>query len=290
MRPPTSPAASDDEEDRIDITWTASLDDADSYEIARSATSGSGFSTIATVSGAITGFTDYDVTQGESWYYKIRACKTGVYAGCSEYSSETLGETIGDIDLIAINYELYQVNSNCGVGIIACCCQHRGYYVVHIPRPVPITWPSPSVDLKLTVITTTGQQVDLPYQLTGGSGDTQVLASTSFAGWSPISPAATGTCAAYSPAVSAYRCTALQPIIPGGMPSTCPPDFPSSPDTDLPGVVWREASSLSIRDKATNSILYSIALPPECYRRTNLQRSSGCTYDYLIRKVRQKIV
>jgi len=86
---PTGLSATAIDENTIDLTWTDTNNE-NSYTIERSLTSGTGFTTVTSISANTTYYRDGSVDEGTRYYYRIYATNPG---GDSDYSSEASATT-----------------------------------------------------------------------------------------------------------------------------------------------------------------------------------------------------
>ncbi|MEX2282481.1 MAG: fibronectin type III domain-containing protein, partial [Gemmatimonadota bacterium] len=85
---PSALSATTASSSQIDLSWTAASGTVDSYRVERSATSGSGFTEIASLTGAA--YQNTGLTPATQYFYRVRACNTG---GCTAYTAEASATT-----------------------------------------------------------------------------------------------------------------------------------------------------------------------------------------------------
>ncbi|MEO9475871.1 MAG: BspA family leucine-rich repeat surface protein [Cyclobacteriaceae bacterium] len=90
LSPPTELAAALTESDEITLTWNDINSEETGYEIWRSTTSGSGFALLSTTAADAESFVDTGLTEGTTYYYKVRAIGTTNSVYTSEVSETTL--------------------------------------------------------------------------------------------------------------------------------------------------------------------------------------------------------
>lgn len=76
---------------QIDLSWTDNSDNEDSFKIERKTGTGGTFTQIDTVSANVITYSDTGLTDGTTYYYRVRAYKTGVN---SYYSNEAGATTL----------------------------------------------------------------------------------------------------------------------------------------------------------------------------------------------------
>ena len=88
---PTTLIASAESTTQINLTWADASNNETGFQIERSTTSGSGFSSIATVPANSVSYSDVGLTPGTSYFYRVRAINA---IGNSPYTSEANATTI----------------------------------------------------------------------------------------------------------------------------------------------------------------------------------------------------
>ncbi len=90
--PPAAPSAlvaNNPTTSTIDVSWTDNSSDEDNFELQRSLTAGSGFTTIATLGANTTSYTDTGLASATTYWYRVRATNTGGDSGWSNEDDET---------------------------------------------------------------------------------------------------------------------------------------------------------------------------------------------------------
>ncbi|MFA9466784.1 MAG: hypothetical protein ACERKN_21195 [Velocimicrobium sp.] len=73
---------------KVDLSWDL-VEDVESYNIKRSTTNDGPYTTISSVSGSVTSFTDKNVENGKTYYYVVSAVKLGTESKNSNEASAT---------------------------------------------------------------------------------------------------------------------------------------------------------------------------------------------------------
>ena len=95
----------------IELSWSDNSSDESSFEIQRSATSGTGYATIATISANLESYIDSDaaLVEGNTYYYRIRALSSN---GNSVFSEESSATVLGNTPDAPSNLEAFALSNS----------------------------------------------------------------------------------------------------------------------------------------------------------------------------------